>query len=94
MIASVVVTLDKDAASLQDSVDEISRIGCVEVGDIGNGVYRVPVIIDSPDPNALEEITRRLQGCRGVAFVDLVFVHFEDEPLSTAATPSRKPTKR
>ena len=94
MIASVVVTLVTDAASLQDALDEISRIECVEIGDIGNSAYRVPVMIDSPDPNALEEITRRLQECRGVAFVDVVFVHFEDEPLSTAATPSRKPTKR
>lgn len=91
MIASVVATIDKYAGNLRDTIDEISRIPCVELGSSGNGDYRLPMLIDSPDPNALEEVTRRLQQCRGVAFVDVVFVHFEDEPHSTAATPSGKP---
>lgn len=78
MIASVVATLDNHVGNLQDTLEEISRIPCVEIGDTGNSVYRLPLMIDSPDPNALEEVTRRLQQCRGVAFVDVVFVHFED----------------
>jgi hypothetical protein len=92
MIASVVVTLDKVAANLPDTLAEISCVGCVEVGDIRDDGYRVPMMIDSPDPNALEDITRRLQACRGVAFVDVVFVYFEDEPQLSAATESGKPT--
>ena len=49
-------------------------------------------MIDSPDPDSLEEITRRLQQIPGVAFVDVVFVHFEDESDSVPVTPSGKPT--
>lgn len=93
MIASVVVTLDKVVANRPETLAAIRRIGSVEVGDIDDGGYRVPVMIDSPDPNAVEMITRCLQDCRGVAFVDVVFVHFEDEPRNTAATESGKPTQ-
>lgn len=79
MIASIVATFDKHVGNLEETLDEITRIPCVELGDTSNFVYRLPLMIDSPDPNALEEVTRRLQQCRGVAFVDVVFVHFEDE---------------
>lgn len=34
MIASVVVTLEHRADQLQDIIDEISRIPCVELGDL------------------------------------------------------------
>lgn len=93
MIASVVVTLEPHADDRRAAIDEISRIDYVKLGDTARGVHRVPVMIDSPDPNALEEITRRLQDCRGVAFVDVVFVHFENESPSAAATDCGKPTK-
>jgi len=92
MIASVVVTLDNCDDHFQSSVDEISRIPGVELGDTARGALRLPAMIDSPDPNALEDITRRLQEIRGVAFVDVVFVHFEDESLGAAATSLGKPT--
>lgn len=85
MIASVVVTLDNDAQSSHETIDEISLIACIELGSTEAGAYRLPVMIDSPDPNALEEITRQLQQCRGVAFVDVVFVHFENELHPTTA---------
>lgn len=79
MIASLVATLDKNVCNLQDTIEEISRIPDVELCDSGIASHRLPVMIDSRDPNALEETTRRLQQCRGVVFVDVVFVHFEGE---------------
>lgn len=85
MIASVVVTLADLADDRQAAIDAIARIECVELGDVSRFAIRVPVLIDCPNPNALEETTRRLQECRGVAFVDVVFVHFENESPSTAA---------
>ena len=91
MIAGVVATLEDLGGNLQDVIDEIARIPCVETGDVGTNPRRLPITIDSPNPNALEETTRRLQECRGVAFVDVVFVHFEDESGSTTATHSGKP---
>jgi nitrate reductase NapAB chaperone NapD len=91
MIASVVVTLDDHAEDRQAAIDEISRMDCVEVGDISPGRHRLPVMIDSPDPNMLEATTRRLQDCRGVAFVDVVFVHFENESPGAAMTDCGKP---
>ncbi len=90
MIASVVATLEGAEDKLHEIIEEISQVSCVEVGAIGASPRRVPITIDSPDPKALEETTRRLQQCRGVTFVDVVFVHFEDESESLSATHSRK----
>ena len=92
MIASVVVTLENHAGHFGETIDEISRIPCIELGRMEAAAHRVPVMIDSPDPDALEEITRRLQQCRGVAFVDVVFVHFENEPRPATPAHSGKPT--
>ena len=93
MIASVVATLAEVGDAFQEIVDEFSEVPGVEIGDVGNDARRVPITIDSPAPNALEEVTRRLQECRGVAFVDVVFVHFEDEPERQAAANSKEMDK-
>ena len=90
MIASLVATLDKDIADLSEIVSRISCIPGVELSDAKAVTHRFPVMIDSPDPDSLEEITRRLQQIPGVAFVDVVFVHFEDESDSAPATTSGK----
>jgi nitrate reductase NapAB chaperone NapD len=92
MIASVVVTLDKHSGHLQDVIDEIATIRFVEVGNAGDCTHRLPLIIDAPDPESLEEVTRELQRCRGVAFVDVVFVHFEQESSITLLTGSETTT--
>lgn len=92
MIASVVVTLENHAQTFHETVDEISRIPGVRIGRAEAVTHRLPVMIDSPDSDALEELTRCLQQCRGVAFVDVVFVHFENESHRTTVTPSGKST--
>lgn len=79
MIASAVVTLEPDTRPLQDVVDEISRHPHVQVGDATSHPRRIPVTIDAPGPGGLEKLTHRLQECDGVMFVDVVFVHFEDD---------------
>ncbi len=90
MIASLIVTLDRDIANLSEIVSQISRVPGVELNDATAFSLRLPVMIDSPGPDSLEEITRRLQQIPGVAFVDVVFVHFEDESDSAPATTSGK----
>ena len=79
MIASVVVTLEELAGPAGKVVDEICQLPGVEIGTFGSDSRRVPITIDSPVLNALEDTTRRLQQCHSVAFVDVVFVHFEHE---------------
>lgn len=88
MIASVVATLEEDDGDVQHIVDEFAEVPGIEIGDVSNDRRRVPITIDSPAPDALEETTKRLQECRGVTFVDVVFVHFEDESECEAATHS------
>lgn len=83
MIASVVATLDDPGSNVQEIIDEVAKIPGIELGEVGAGAHRIPITIDSPDSNTLESTTRRLQECHGVAFVDVVFVHFEDESEET-----------
>lgn len=92
MIASVVATLDDVDTNikLQAVLEELRNLPCVELGDIDDAGYRIPMTIDSPAPNALEETTRRIQECHGVAFVDVVFVHFEDMSEDSVKTISGK----
>lgn len=79
MIASVVATLDVDDGTLQQVADQISGLPNVEVGEFVAASRRLPIAIDSPNPSALEELTHNLQEMPGVAFVDVVYVHFEDD---------------
>jgi nitrate reductase NapAB chaperone NapD len=79
MIASVVATLEPDGRPHQDVINEIAQIPNVEIGDATAHPRRVPITIDSPGPGALEQLTRRLEQCSDVMFVDVVFVHFENE---------------
>jgi len=92
MIAGLVAILDGHAAELTETISQISRIPGVVPGDINDSARRLPVMIDSPDPDSLEIITRRLQQIPGVAFVDVVFIHFEDESARIPETQSGKPT--
>lgn len=92
MIASLIVTLDEGTSDRSGVASDMSRVPGVEIQDSNALSHRLPVIIDSLDPEALEEITRRLQQIPGVAFVDVVFVHFEDESDSDPATLSGKST--
>lgn len=90
MIASIVATLEDPEDNLEGFIEEAAKLPGVEVGHLGTNTRRVPMTIDSFDPEALEETTRRLQECRGVAFVDVVFVHFEEASESTTATRTGK----
>ncbi|MDC0935818.1 hypothetical protein OAS39_05995 [Pirellulales bacterium] len=85
MIASVVATLQECAGSVPDIIGEISKLSGVEIGEFDAAARRVPITIDSPAADAIEDTTRRLGECHGVAFVDVVFVHFEDESEQTVA---------
>jgi len=92
MIASVVVTLDKNTSNYRETLHQISLIPCVSIDRPAEFQVRVPVMIDSTGPYVLEEITRCLQSIPGVVFVDVVFVHFEDDPEGPSETPFGKLT--
>lgn len=40
---------------------------------------RVPIVVDSPDRHADQQIWGWLNELPGVVFVDVVFVHFDDD---------------
>ena len=90
MIASLVVTLDCAVAGFSGVANQIAQIPGVQLCEGESFSHRIPILIDSADPDSLEETTRRLQSIVGVAFVDVVFVHFEVESDSTTATHAGK----
>ncbi len=80
MIASVVATLEGPPNATARLLSSLRALPGVETGPFDETTRRLPITIESPTPMALEETTRHLRECRGVAFVDVVFVHFETEP--------------
>ena len=85
MIASVVATLVEPVGNLPDIIEHLAKLPGVEIGQICENARRVPITIDLPDVISLENTTRCLQECSGVALVDVVFVHYEAETESAAS---------
>jgi hypothetical protein len=78
MIAGVVATLTDDAFRLKTTLDEfVSRPG-IEVGKFHATDRRISLTIDSPGRSDMEDLTDWIRSRQGVAFVDVVCVHFEE----------------
>ncbi|MBL9082681.1 MAG: chaperone NapD [Planctomycetales bacterium] len=85
MIAGVVATLNATDRSVGQVLKEIAGLPHVEVGEVADP-RRIPLTVEAPLPRSLEETTNAIQRCDGVAFVDVVFVHFEGEPAEHPAS--------
>ena len=83
MIASLVITLDSKSPALPSALDRISQCDGVEAGELADGI-RLPITIETCGKTTMEETTRWLQGLEAVLNVDVVLVHFEDEPSDNA----------
>ena len=92
MIASLVITLDRCHPDLHRTTAAIADLPDVEMVGLEGFHHRIPVLIDSSCPDLLEEKTKQLQQIPGVAFVDVVFVHFEDESDGIPRAQSERPT--
>lgn len=79
MIASVVVSLDVDKQLQQKTLAEISARPDMELGMIDAATNRLPVTIESLNRREMGDATEWLKTLQGALFVDVVFVHFEEE---------------
>ena len=79
MIASVVLTLDVSQRPAEETLAEIGKRQDIEVGDVVGESNRVPLTIESNSRQGMTEATAWLQELTGSMFVDVVFVHFEEE---------------
>jgi hypothetical protein len=87
MIAGVVATLTDDAVRLKTTLDEfVSRPG-LEVGTFQATDRRISLTIDSPKRSGVEDLTDWIRSRPGVAFVDVVCVHFEETDDAADLTP-------
>lgn len=85
MIASVVAILDHKHPR-EESLRAIAKLPGVAIGEAMTVAHRIPITIELPDSCGLEDTTQRLQQCPGVAFVDVVFVYFENDDLDGAVS--------
>lgn len=79
MIASVVATLEPDAALRSQLLQKLLARPELEVGDWSPANSRIPITIEAQNRHQMEDSTTWLRTQSGVLMVDVVFVHFEDE---------------
>ncbi len=75
MICSVAIRIDSNPAIAENAIAEIQNQDSIETGTRNGQV--LPAVIDTPDPVAMEDITRWIQELDGVIHVDVVYVDFE-----------------
>ena len=78
MISSLVAKLDADVRDPLETAAEIASHKGVEIADLIDG-RKLPLTIDVDSRGEMDVTTRWIQGVAGVAFVDVVFVHFDFE---------------
>lgn len=78
MISSVIAKLTQVETTQATTRLEIAEHPHLEVGELIENRL-LPITIDAPNRQEMESTTRWLQSRVGVEFVDVVFVHFEDE---------------
>ena len=87
MIAGVVATLTDDAIRLKTTLDEFVSRPELEVGKFHSTDRRISLTIDLPQRSGVEDLTDWIRSRRGVVFVDVVCVHFEDTDDAADPTP-------
>ena len=75
MISSVIAKLAPP--DLEQTIQEIVAHPMFEAGELIDQ-RSLPITIEAADGCEMENATRWLQGLSGVEFVDVVFVHLED----------------
>ena len=78
MISSVIARLGSNSTNVESLINEITSRGGLEVGELIDGRL-LPITIDASNGQDMEATTRWLQELNGIDFVDVVFVHFEEE---------------
>lgn len=78
MISSVIARLSAEPCSHAATIDQIAAHPNMETGELIDNRL-LPITIDSPNKHEMENMTRWLQARDAVEFVDVVFVHFEDD---------------
>ena len=78
MIAGVVATLIDDARRLGPTLRECAARRELQLGEFRATDRRIPLTIDSPRRSDVEQLTDWIRSRPGVAFVDVVYVHFEE----------------
>lgn len=71
-------------------MQHVSRHSALEMGELIEET-KLPIAIESAGNQETEEITRWIMSLEGVDFVDVVYVHFEDDDLNSSNAGFRKP---
>lgn len=83
MISSVIAKLDCGPVNAEQTLKAIASHPRLEMGELIDG-RMLPVTIEAEGNQETEEITRWMLSLEKIAFVDVVFVHFEDNDTTTS----------
>ena len=86
MISGLIARLDGTQHNIAELFSTLVEHPAIEIGELIEG-RKLPLTIDAVGKDQTEEITRWVQSQPGIAFVDVVYVHFEDTDGPVAESP-------
>jgi nitrate reductase NapAB chaperone NapD len=87
-ISGLLITLDCDPSKRAEALAALRQHPAIDIGE--GEAHRVPIVVDTPSSDEDRAVWDWLHDQPGVAFVDLVYVHFdvEDEQRQRGAKDS------
>ncbi len=88
-VSGLVLTLSPDPTLRHRTLEQLARRPQVEVAPADGN--RLPIVLDTPEPETDKRCWRWLHELEGVEHVDVAFIHFEDTDACAAHGSSPQP---
>lgn len=80
-ISGLVISIDCDKHDRQTVVKKIDDITYIKLGQSSS--HRIPAVLETPSPRQDRQTIQEINDIPGVTFIDVVFVHFDQEEEGT-----------
>lgn len=79
-ISGLVLSFSPDSSLPRETLDALRNHPSIVIGDACEN--RIPIVVESADSEDATTIWEWLHSLPGIAFVDLVYLHFEDNEVT------------
>ncbi|HRP62272.1 MAG TPA: hypothetical protein PK400_03160 [Phycisphaerales bacterium] len=76
-VSGLVITLSESPEDRASALVSLGESPCIEVGEVNGS--RLPIVVDTPTFEDDRHVWDWLHNLRGVLFVDVACIHFDDE---------------
>lgn len=76
-ISGLVISIESDKFNRQTVVKKIDSLPYLKLGQSSS--QRIPAVLETPSPRQDRQAIQEINDIPGVTFVDVVFVHFDQE---------------